>query len=951
MARRLTHLLPRLLRTTSDPPPDADLLWRFAADRDESAFAALVDRHGPMVLAVCRRATGDEHRAEDVFQSVFLVLARKAGRLSRPDRLAGWLHGVARRLGGKVARREAAVRERDAHAVPVPAPDLRAAGADLLRALDEELARLPERERVPLILCYLEGRTQDEAARTCGLSVRTLRRRLAAGRERLRERLEQRGATLASVLVAAAVGPAVGSPLQQRTLAAVSGWASRGVSAGLAAGGATVRTLTKVAVGVAVVVGVAVGAAWVWNRGPAGPARTDAGPPPPTAGLVRPMVRFPHDPETDWLRSSGTIRFEAGGQRLVTVGSELREWSGVPLRSGEAFAPKLPAGWPIGHSPFFLAPDGKTVVGFRGHGHTVSGIGPKPVSLGVWERGRADPRVVVENLLIDWMDAPQHAFSPDSRRLVVVGHDTTAVLDLTSGAVLARLKGDESRAPNVTAWFAPDGRSVSLLDYADRQPRDDGVRDYTLKRWDYLNPKALPVPVATIAEVPSGLSAVSPDGNWFAAVRQGSESFSFQLVGSWGNSKGRTKPTREVHVWELATGKKVGSFDAGAGVWQVWFENDGTAWVLTRDAQRGPFAVSRWEVPSGKRLLDSPARVPDDAVYAVSPDGRTFAAIDRRSVRRWDLTTGRAIDPEPDPRLGWWSRYSADGKEVLQWDREALRRWDAQTGRRLPDRQVVEWPHLAGAYPDPNGLTIMADFVPESGRHVLSVWDAEKTEKVADLGPQPDQYPNGYVHSAAVSPDRKWVVVCGAADATSAYLRRWDLGTKRMAWDVRVKGVNTDLTVSPDGKSVYLGSYLMCGFDADTGRERFRRDAVELPADWLKGRYRGQRSWVGDKMAMLVRDRGVAVFDPDTGTPTRLLDVPNTEVYGVSADCRRLAVLGRGEKPAVRVFDTATWEQVWAGASDPRAEPVAVRFSPDGRRLLALYGSGPVSGEVFSLAE
>ena len=140
---------------------------RFADRRDEAAFATLLARHGPMVRAVCRRHCGDPHLAADAEQGVWLVLARRAASVSRPERLAGWLFGVAVRVGRKVASGAA-------HRPPRPAlataPDV-AVGVmaeELLRVLDEELAALPEAERAPLVLCYLEGRTQDEARGRAG---------------------------------------------------------------------------------------------------------------------------------------------------------------------------------------------------------------------------------------------------------------------------------------------------------------------------------------------------------------------------------------------------------------------------------------------------------------------------------------------------------------------------------------------------------------------------------------------------------------------------------------------------------------------------------------------------------------------------------------------------------------------------------------------------------------
>jgi non-specific serine/threonine protein kinase/serine/threonine-protein kinase len=199
--------------------PDAELLARFISGRDEEAFAALYNRHGPMVRAVCRRYCRDAHLADDAVQGVWLVLARRAASVSRPERLANWLFGVAVRVGKKA---KAATRTGQAPIVPAAATSdvaVSVLAEELLRVLDEELTALSEQERLPLVLCYLEGRTQDEAARQCGISLRTLRRWLDRGREALARRLDRRGVAPAAALGALAVQPA-SAPASARFLAA-----------------------------------------------------------------------------------------------------------------------------------------------------------------------------------------------------------------------------------------------------------------------------------------------------------------------------------------------------------------------------------------------------------------------------------------------------------------------------------------------------------------------------------------------------------------------------------------------------------------------------------------------------------------------------------------------------------------------------------------------------------
>jgi RNA polymerase sigma factor (sigma-70 family) len=189
------HLRGIALREDAARPEDAQLLERFVGQRDEAAFEALLRRHGPMVLGVCRRLLPDSADAEDAFQATFLVLLRKAGSLREGERVGPWLYGVARRTALK-ARTSAARRrahEKRAAAPPEVSPADDAARRDVQTVLDDEVSRLPEKYRAPVVLCYLEGRTFTEAAQVLGWPAGTVSGRLARARELLRKRLSRRG--------------------------------------------------------------------------------------------------------------------------------------------------------------------------------------------------------------------------------------------------------------------------------------------------------------------------------------------------------------------------------------------------------------------------------------------------------------------------------------------------------------------------------------------------------------------------------------------------------------------------------------------------------------------------------------------------------------------------------------------------------------------------------------
>lgn len=184
---------------------DAHLLERFAVARDAAAFEILVQRFGPMVFGVCRRILGDVHAAEDAFQATFLVLAQKAPSLLRRSLVGNWLYGVAFRTA-KRARADAARRHCQERQAPMPDrsdPLEECIWRDLRPVLDEEIQSLPAKYRRPFVLCYLEGRTNEEAARELGWPAGTLFTRLARARELLRHRLTRRGIGLSSVSLSA----------------------------------------------------------------------------------------------------------------------------------------------------------------------------------------------------------------------------------------------------------------------------------------------------------------------------------------------------------------------------------------------------------------------------------------------------------------------------------------------------------------------------------------------------------------------------------------------------------------------------------------------------------------------------------------------------------------------------------------------------------------------------
>jgi len=214
-------ILNRIRRMTAEVggASDAQLLDRFAASRDEAAFELLLWRHERLVFGVCLRVLHDPHDAEDAFQATFFALARHAGRIAKREAVAGWLHKVAYRVAltarGQRARRDAREKLIDTteHLAASPDAEAPSESQELRLILDQEIGRLPERFRAAVVLCYLEGKSVDEAARQLGCPRGTVASRLARARERLRIRLAGRGLAVTAALVTLTQANAAPRPL------------------------------------------------------------------------------------------------------------------------------------------------------------------------------------------------------------------------------------------------------------------------------------------------------------------------------------------------------------------------------------------------------------------------------------------------------------------------------------------------------------------------------------------------------------------------------------------------------------------------------------------------------------------------------------------------------------------------------------------------------------------
>jgi RNA polymerase sigma factor (sigma-70 family) len=632
----LHHLHGLVTPHGAEQPPDRHLLERFLACHDEAAFAALVRRHGAMVLGVGRRLLHDGHAAEDVFQATFLLLARNAASIRRQQALGSWLYGVAYRVAAR-ARDAAASRRRRERRVPAPRPTDPAAEVtwrELGAVLDEELRRLPDRDRAPLVLCFLEGKTQDEAARELGCCKSTLRRRLEHGRERLRRRLLRRGVALSVGLLAADLsqGPAaaaVSAALVEATVKA--GLLSRAgpavaqaVPAEVAAlveGVSTATTLTRLTPVAAAVLAVALlgtGAAWLARHAAADDAPQASGRP---AGqrAAEPPHEPPAEPRGPLLRElnhRGFVRVVASapnGKVLLSGGDEDRTVRLWDVASGKELVQMRTEKQLTGIA---LSPDGTTVA-----------TGEVDGTVRLWRAATGKPLATLQGhtALVVGL-----AFAPDGKTLASIGNDQRACLwDVATGKRLQELPVDQPEGFCVA--FSPDGKTLAS------GTRGQGTN---VRLWDVASGKELSLLQGQPRE--AWVLSFSPDGKTLAAACA------------------RDSPA--LRLWDWKTRKQIGQMEtAGEQTATVAFSPNGKLLASGRlDGQ-----VCLWEVLTGQEIGRVAAhQALNYGTYSVSftADGRRLASGgEDRFVRLWAV---RGLGQKPRPRQG----------ELVAPDLEAL--WD-----------------------------------------------------------------------------------------------------------------------------------------------------------------------------------------------------------------------------------------------------------------------------------
>ncbi len=756
------------LRQRAVPPgcdPDAELLRRFVARAEGAAFEGLVRRHGPMVLGLCRRVLNDLHDAEDAFQATFLILARKAGSVRQPDALGNWLYGVAYRVALKMrTQRRGTVWRPAPPRGPAPAPrevtgDLveiagssdpvaEAAWHELRPLLDEELNRLPEKYRAPLVLCYLEGKTNEEAARLLGWTKGTVSGRLARARDLLRPRLSRRGVTLSAgglaTLLAQSPAPASATLVETTVRAVLAGGASIPATA-LAEGVMRAMFLNQVKTWTAVVLalGLVTAATGVmWHRAPAAGADEVLRSAPPGAdeklpAKEKPGVLFslPDDQKLaveDMQKLQGTwqaLALERNGEKLSA--EAVKKLRLVILDNTITFNPdteKRAANFKLGPAE---KPKAIVLTPLDGPGKA------RPVR-GIYSLEDDRLKLCMDN--DDGTAVPTEFLTKPGSGLTLIVLERTAETKKVEDVRDTKLAVDKASltltgpgAPVRGVAFSADGGSVFAC-----------AEDGSIYFWDVATGK-MRAKHANEGHSCRSL-AVSPDG---------------KLVAVAGASPVKQSEVGTVWVLHATTGKLALHLNEQGEIPAVAFSPDGK----TLAAAGADGTIRFFDLKTGERRHGWQGHNRGVTAAVFSPDGRLLATGGAdRSVKIWDAATGkevRAFAGHGDDVTA--VKFSADGKRMVTASKDGLMRiWDVETGKEVRLLEVTKvGVHSAVLRPD--GL-LMAT-AGADGK--VRVFDLATGKQVSDFVADPKQ-----VNGVAFSPDGK-VIASGGADGA---VRLWHVG-------------------------------------------------------------------------------------------------------------------------------------------------------------------------------
>jgi RNA polymerase sigma factor (sigma-70 family) len=897
---------------------DHQVLDRYIAIGDEAAFEAIVARHGPMVLSVCRRMLGDAALADDAFQATFLVLVRKAASLRDRDLLGPWLYGVAHRVAAR-ARRDV-VRRRAKEQVLAPEVDAVARvqtedPTELKEVLDDEVNRLPERFRRPVVLCLVQGRSQEDAARELRLSPGAVRGRLARAKARLRERLLRRGVVPAIAVTAlgansieapAAVPPAL---LAATVRLAADATVAPATALVLMKGVLHAMWLAKLkqVAAAAVLIGLMASGSLLLAVRARPPedrkdvaasalrkdSQGDALPDGATARLGTHRFRHDHTIVSLSYARDGSILASGGWDDTARIwdaatGIERRRFGGAVLVSSVAVSP----------DGTLLAVGGRMPDEARGGAR-----GPAGGLVKVWDLDTAQEMLTTGPL-------------ENTALCVTFSQD---------GSLLAASSGNAIRVWNVATWgeprkiLGPPGGVRPVAFTPDARRLAARCDDQTVRVYETDTGREQHV----LKGPGKGLIAfaIAPDGQTIATLGE----------------------TGMIRFWDVASGREVRQFPAEARATGLTFSPDGR--LLAHWGHNGRIHVC--DAATGALRFEAcKDGLEQNWVLGVtfSPDGKTLAAGgEGKAIWFWDVATGqpvRASDGHRDAIVN--VAFVQGSRRVASAGRDStVRLWDASSGREAR-RWVAHHNGLQAMAVSPDGRRLAT----VGGDPFVRLWDVATGREIHALRGHGEKE----VNSIAFAPDGVTIASGSWPDRT---VRLWDSVRGQLTRTIDVPrgehGHNygdIPLAFSPDG------TILASGSGDRTFRKSFLWDVASgRRLNTLDAAARALAFSPDGTLLALACDRSIRLWDPNTGRELAALQdktSPAGNLLAFSPDGRLLATGGGSKDPAIRVWDLASGRIVGRIEGDS-GEASALTFSPDGRFLAA--GSEDTTVMVWDVAE
>jgi RNA polymerase sigma factor (sigma-70 family) len=893
-AESLRHCVLRIC-DEGESPDDALLLKRLVTANDRDAFELLIARHGPMVLGTARRLVNEPHDAEDVFQAVFLSFARLAKSIRQANTVPAWLHKTTCRIAAKARKNRVTQLQSSREPSESTVPEAGLVWREVRVVLDEELQRLPERLRLPLLLCYVSGLARDEAAKQLGWSLGTLKRRLEQGRKILRTRLERRGIAAAGLIVAVLTPQAMQAAVTKSLVDATLGMTfsnepltratvsvlvlhSAGTINGLA-----MKSIFAILAAVGIGVGLYAGAGQAEPPKKAEEKRAD---PPPAK--VEQKSESATDRNGDPLPEGaiarlGSARWRHGGRvQSVTFGPD-----GKTLAS---------ASWD-GSVRVWEAGTGRELATFPERGHGISALGvayaPNGKILASCDNDKAihlwdvATHKEIRTLLGHEDRAWSVAWAPDGQTIASASYDKTVrIWDPATGKELHTLRGHQFGVQFVA--YAPDGKTLASAGC-----------DNTVRLWDAVTGKELRTldghgkVVESVAFAPDGkiLASASMDGTirlW--EVPSGKEMRVFGGHQGWlwsvawapdGKTLASGGEDKTVRLWDAATGKELGTLRGHHGpVHCVVYAPDGNTL-----ASAGALTVRLWNVGTGKQINSLSGHQSGVNAAVCSPDGKTVASGGADgTIRLWDVATCKELRTLGGHEGGVISVvYAPDGRTLMSGGLDkTIRLWDTATSRELrtlPCQGLV--PSVVYAPDDKTPASVV------SYGETLRLWDAATGGETYTLRGH-----EGWISAVAYAPDGKTLISVGQ-DKT---MRQWETSTGRQIHAVvGLQSHMTSVAYAPNGRTMAFGSWdgTIRMWEVSTCKEIWSSE--------------GGKGWMGN-----------VVFSPDGKVLASVLNGRTIMLWDVVTGKRISSFMGQ---------TTGSWR---------------ITFTPDGKRLISANSDSTV---------